>query len=161
MLIPRMIRALKLDATLFEEVEHDPSAMGQAASVVLIASVMSGIGGAIFKGGEGFIGGIIASLIGWVAWSGVTYLVGTSLFGGKADMGEMLRALGFAYTPWCLGIVPVIGHIAGFFLSIAAMVIATRQALDFTTGKAVGTVVIGVFAYAIVLIVLAFLRILF
>ncbi len=35
----RMIRAAKLDINLYEEVEADPQAMGQAMTVVILSSV--------------------------------------------------------------------------------------------------------------------------
>ena len=40
----RMIRAAKLDVTLYEEVEADMGAMGQAMGVVILSSVAAGIG---------------------------------------------------------------------------------------------------------------------
>ena len=43
-LVNRMVRAAKLDSALYEEVEADSSALGQAMGVVVIASVAAGIG---------------------------------------------------------------------------------------------------------------------
>ena len=40
----RMIRAAKLDVNLYEEVEADKGAMGQAMGVVILSSVAAGIG---------------------------------------------------------------------------------------------------------------------
>jgi len=39
-----MIRAAKLDVSLYEEVEADKGAMGQAMGVVILSSVAAGIG---------------------------------------------------------------------------------------------------------------------
>ena len=41
----RIIRAVKLDAGLFEEIEADKGAMGQAIGVVVLSSVATGVGG--------------------------------------------------------------------------------------------------------------------
>lgn len=71
----RMIRASTLQVALYEEVEHDESATGQAALVVAIVAVASAIGG--IDGGIGaVIGGLIAAIAGWLVWAGVTYLMG-------------------------------------------------------------------------------------
>jgi len=156
-LLQRMLRAAKLDANLYEEVEHDPNATMQAGAVVLIASFLSGLGLLFFTGVGGLFRGILQALIGWVIWSFITYFVGTRLFGGKADMGEMLRVLGFAYTPMALGIIPVIGSIVGFVWWIVAAVVATRQGLDVTTGKAIGTIVVGIIGYLIVVLIFGML----
>jgi hypothetical protein len=55
-----------------------------------------------------------------------------------------------------VGILPLIGGLLGFAISIwmlIAMVIAVRHALDYTsTGRAVGVVLIGWLAYAILLL---------
>ena len=40
----RMIRAAKLDASLYEEVEADHGATGQASAVVIMSSIAAGIG---------------------------------------------------------------------------------------------------------------------
>ena len=49
MLVNRMIRAARLDTSLYEEVEHDQSATSQAMQVVLIVALASGIGSALWK----------------------------------------------------------------------------------------------------------------
>src|SRR3954452_16972454 len=157
MLFERMMRAARLDVNLYEEVEADLSATGQASTVVGIVAVCGGIGAALAQimagntGGVvlGFIGGLIMSFVGWIAWAYITYWVGTSIFKGTATPGEMLRTIGFAQTPGILNIlafVPVLGGIVGlvvFVWLIIAGVVAIRQALDISTGQAVITAIIG------------------
>jgi hypothetical protein len=154
-----MIRAARLDSNLYEEVEADLSATSQAATVVGIVAICSAFGGAIRfgTGAEGsvggavtaFIGGLILAFVGWIAWSYITYWIGTSIFKGQATPGELLRTIGFAQTPGILNIlqfVPFLGGVVSlvvFFWSIVAGVIALRQALDISTGQAVITAVIG------------------
>ena len=43
-LVDRMMRAARLDANLYEEVEADTSTMGQAMTIVVLSSVAGGIG---------------------------------------------------------------------------------------------------------------------
>jgi len=160
----RMLRAAKLDANLYEEVEADQSAMGQAISVVVITSVAAGIGQIGSAGIGGIIGGTIAALVGWFLWALVTYLVGTKILPEpqtSADLGELLRTIGFSSSP---GIIRVLGIIPGLYWltslvggvwMLVAMVIAVRQALDYNgTGRAVAVCVIGWVLQALVMIVL-------
>jgi hypothetical protein len=164
----RMVRAAMLDVNLYEEVEADTSLNQEALIVVILVSVASGIGaflGGVIGGdfGPALIGLIVTIALGIVnyyIWAYVTYFVGTNLFGGTADPGELLRTLGYASAPRLLGIlsfIPCVGALAGIVAAIWALiagVIAVRQALDFDTGKAVITVIIGwVIIFVITLIV--------
>ncbi len=155
-MLQRIIGVFKLDANTFEEIEHDQTALGQAAIIVTIVALLSGLGSGIAssfnaQGGGFFLSFILIfvwSYIGWFLWSGVTYLVGTSLFGGKADMGEMLRVIGFAQAPQILGIIPCVG-IIGIFWALAAGFVAVRQGLDIDNTKAFLTILIGFLVFMV------------
>ncbi len=146
-LTERMKGAALLDVDTFEEVEHDANATGQAAAVVAMVAAAQALGA---WGGPLAMGkAALAALIGWVAWSGITYLIGTKLFDGEATWGEVMRTLGFAHAPGVLavlGIIPLFGGAVRFallFWLLAAGIIALRQALDISTGKAVVTGLLG------------------
>ncbi|MDZ7830809.1 MAG: YIP1 family protein [Desulfobacterales bacterium] len=151
--VQRMIGAAKLDVKIYEEVEADKNALGQAMGVVLIASLAAGIGTLSRAGMSGLVIGLIAALVGWFIWAFLTYLIGTKLLPEpqtKSDMGELLRTIGFSSSPGVirvLGIIPALEMIAFLVAGIwmlAAMVIAVRQALDYSsTWRAVGVCVIG------------------
>ena len=161
MLVNRMIRAARLDTSLYEEVEHDQSATSQAMQVVLIVALASGIGSALWKlltlspidAVTGLVGGILVAVLGWLAWALVTYIIGAKIFGGTATYGEMLRTLGFAQSPnvlliftGILGGIPFLGGLLRLALLIwvlLAGLIAIRQALDVGTGKAIITAILG------------------
>ena len=149
----RIIRAAKLDVNLYEEVEADKGAMGQAMAVVVLSSLAAGVG-TIGSGGLGGIAiGTIVALAGWYVWAYLTYFIGTRLLPEpqtQSDPGELLRTIGFSSSPGLvriLGIIPGIGGIIFLVASIwmlVAMVIAVRQALDYTsTLRAVGVCCIG------------------
>jgi hypothetical protein len=147
-MVDRMIGAARLDVDTYEEVESDYSATGQAAIVVTIVAIASAIGGA-GAGGVGIIGGVLSAVVGWLLWSGLAYLIGDKLFGGTATWGELLRTIGFAQAPGVLlilAIIPVLGWIVQVVVAIwllVAGIIAIRQALDFSTGKAILTAIVG------------------
>lgn len=149
----RMIRAAKLDVNLYEEVEADKGAIGQAMGVVILSSVAAGIGTGGTAGMKGLVFGTIVALAGWFIWAFLTYYIGTKLLPEpqtKADYGELLRTIGFSSSPGVLrvlGIIPMLGNILNFIIGIwmlVAMVIAVRQALDYkSTWRAVGVCLIG------------------
>jgi hypothetical protein len=144
----RMKGAALLNSAIYEEVEADTTATGQAALVVVIASVSAAIG-ASGIGLAGAFGSLLLAIIGWLVWAGVTYLIGVHVFGGTATWGELLRTLGFAHAPGVLsllGIIPLLGSaitLAIMLWVLVCGVIAIRQALDFSTEKAVLTALLG------------------
>jgi hypothetical protein len=164
----RIIRAAKLDVHLYEEVEADTEAMGQAVGVVVISSVAAGVG-VITRGG--FAGivpvlllGTIFALIQWFVWAYLTYFIGTKFLPEaqtRADFGQLLRTIGFASSPGLirvLGVIPgltwIVFLIANIWMLIA-MVIAVRQALDYeSTLRASGVCLIGWIIQGLILMLL-------
>lgn len=144
----RAVGAAKLDLTVYEEVEADSTATTQAGGIVLISAVAQAIG-ASEAGVANMIGTLLGAVLGWLIWSGVTYLIGAKGFSGTATWGELLRTLGFAQSPgvfYVLGVIPGIGGLLRFVIAIwilVAGIIAIRQALDISTGKAIAVAVLG------------------
>ena len=164
-LVDRMIRAARLDASLYIEVEADTTATRQALFVVLIYSVCTGIGFGLVDLPSIDVGfffrnlfvGLLGALVFWFIWSLIIYFIGVTLFKGPstpwraiATYGELLRSIGFAATPGILMIFTFITPPVGLLISLVAlvwmfiaMVIAVRQSLDFTTWRAIGTCLVG------------------
>jgi hypothetical protein len=163
-MLDRIMGVFKLDPATFESIEHDESATSQAGMIVLAVAVLGGLGSlaaASFMEGTGASGGFFSSIIStfasWVVWSFLTYFIGTRLFGGEANMGEMLRVIGFAYAPQLLGIVPCLGSIVGLIWSLAAAFIGIRQGLDLSNGKTALTIVVGLVVYVGIALVMSML----
>jgi hypothetical protein len=160
----RIIRASKLDVRLYEEVEADTGAMGQAMLVVILSSIAAGIGTFERGGLTGILIGTIGTLIGWYIWAYLTFFIGTKLLPEpetSSNPGELLRTIGFSSAPGLIRVLGIIPGLAGLVFLIAsvwmlvAMVIAVRQALDYkSTLRAVGVCVIGWIIQALILIVL-------
>ena len=155
----RMVGAARIDPAIYNEVEHDTTATRQAAGVVVIVAICSAIGGA-GAGIAGMIGGVVSALLGWLLWSGITYLIGDKLLGGTATWGELLRAIGFAQAPgvlYILAVVPFLGWVVRPVVGIWVLVcgiVAIREALDFSTGKAILTAVLGWIAVMLLAVLL-------
>ena len=148
----RLLGALRLDATVYEEVEHTPDALGQAAGVVALAALaralgVSGDAGLI----EGLIGELVGGFMGWLFGAAVIWLIGVKILKHTSDFQELLRSLGFASAPqllYVLGALPLgplapVLVLAVLVLGVFAWVIAVRQALDVTTGRSVGICVLA------------------
>ncbi len=153
--LQRLIGAAALDAVIYEEVEADTAATGQALTVVIASSLAAGVGARAFGGttfgNVAFFG--VVSLIGWAAWAILTFEIGARVMPQpqtRADVGQLLRTTGFATTP---GLLRVFGILPGVTIPVfvitaiwmlAAMIVGVRQALDFqSTGRAIAVCVLG------------------
>ncbi|HTP42473.1 MAG TPA: YIP1 family protein [Nitrospiria bacterium] len=166
--LARILRAAWLDSQLYEEVEADRNATWQALGVVMLAGLAAGIGtiGHVSNFVFVFIN-VVVVLIGWAIWAVMTYWIGVHMLPEpqtQSNIGELLRTTGFASAP---GLIRILGAVPGLpdaanqflFLGVAvwmlvAMVIAVRQALDYTsTWRAIGVCLIGWSIQAVILIV--------
>jgi len=162
-MVQRIMRIFKLDKTVFPEIAADPKATTEAGIIVVAVSLLAGIAtGAQGKFFNGLIWELIAGVVlGWLLWAIITFFVGTTLFQGKTTIEAMLRVLGYASAPRVLsifGLIPCIGWIPaliGGILSLVAGFIAIREAMQFDTGKAVITVLVGWLVYFVLTLILA------
>jgi hypothetical protein len=151
----RVIGAISLDAAIYEEVEADPTATGQALGVVLLSSLAAGIGsrglGGTTVAGVVFIAAV--SLIAWAAWALVIFEIGGRLLpepDTRVDVGELLRTIGFASAPGLLRILGIMSAatipvfaVTGVW-TLLAMIVGVRQALDYrSTARAVAVCGLG------------------
>ena len=160
-MIERMIRASRLDINMFEEVEADTSATNQALLIVALVALATGIASLGTTGPIGLFVGVVLAIAGWALWAWIVHLIGTKIIPSHsthADWGQLARTLGFAQSPGILrvlGLVPVVGNIIFAVASIwmlVAMVVAVRQALDYTsTWRAIAVVLIGFIPYVLLM----------
>jgi hypothetical protein len=155
-LVIRMLRAVKLDKRLYEELGAETTATRQAFVIVVLASLATGIGAGV-AGVFTWAGlwsvwslliGLAGSLVGWLIWSIIAYIIGINVFKGSrvsATKRGLLRAVGFSISPAVLGIflfTPVIGGILWLGSSIwtlTAGIVAVRQTLGLNTCRAILT----------------------
>jgi hypothetical protein len=151
----RVVGAAALRAATYEEVEADRTATAQAVVVVLLSGLAAGVGARGFGGGRPSDIAFFAllALATWAAWALLTYQLGARVMPGRqtqADVGELLRTLGFASAPGMLRVVGVVPELTRAVFVIAAvwmllaMIVAVRQALDYgSTRRAVVVCVVG------------------
>ncbi|UCE84607.1 MAG: YIP1 family protein [Deltaproteobacteria bacterium] len=155
----RMLRAARLDSSLYEEVEADRRSIRQAVVVVLLASAAGALGAWLAgRTAPRVAAEFVEPFVVWLGGSVFAYMVGATFFRGpdtETDYAEVVRTVGFAYTPGLLrglAFLPVVElpAVGGIVLGVvivfaadlwvlAAGIVAVRQALDFTTLRAVGT----------------------
>ena len=157
MFLRRLVGAAMLDANTYEEVEADRNAAPQAFAVVVLSSIAAGIG---LHGASGAAATasftVIASLLALGAWgtfAAITFRIGSRTLATAethVDLQEMLRTLGFAAAPGLFQILaiftpaPVVVSVLVFGWTMAASVVAVRQALDFdSTSRAIAVCLIG------------------
>lgn len=143
----RMAGAMKADLKTFQEIEADPTAIGQAVTVILIAGVASIVGNVWRLGLSVGVMTLIANLIGYALWTLLVVLIGTKVMPEpttKADFNEAFRVIGFTAAPGVfnvLAIIPFLGPIISFVVWVWMVVIgvvAVREVLDYSnTGRAI------------------------
>jgi hypothetical protein len=160
----RVIGAAILDPSVYEELELDPRAFGQALLVVLLSGLALGVGAYGRLGLGGVVSIASASVFGWLLWAGLTFVIGMTLIRGartEATWGQLLRTTGFATSPGLLGILGIFPALSGFIVFVAALwillafVVAVRYALDYASfWPALAVCALGWLVYAAILLAL-------
>ena len=143
----RAIGAARLEIPVFEEVEADRRATGQALAIVVASGIAAGVGLTSNVVDAPVLHRVMLYLLMWVFWATASFIVGVYLMPEpqtQTNVGELLRTIGFAASPGILrifGTLPAVGEmIYGISTAwmVVAMVIAIRQALDYkSTSRAV------------------------
>ena len=156
----RLYKAITLNVEFYESVEADKSLTRQAMMTVALVAIVQGF---VVAGIApiALAQGVLGSIIKWFIWAFFIAFVGTKILPEpetESNTGELLRTLGFAYAPGLLVVfkfVPLIGFFIEplvAILQLAAMTVAVRQALDFSsTVRAVGVCIV---AFIVMLIAL-------
>ena len=157
----KLYKAIILDVEFYEAVEADKSVTRQAMMTVALVAIVQGFVVAGITTPIALAQGVMGSVIRWFLWAFFIAFVGTRILPEpetESNTGELLRTLGFAYAPGLLVIfkfVPIIGFFVDplvLILQLAAMTVAVRQALDFSsTVRAVGVCIV---AFIVMLIAL-------
>lgn len=139
----RLLGALRLDGSVYEEIAGDSAAIGQAfgvAAAAAAARAISAPSGAVST--QGFVWAAIV-LGFWPAASASVWAFARAL-GHSASLARLLRACGFAMAPFLLLIADVLDitlvRVSVDFLCTAlflgAFVVAARAALGLSLGRA-------------------------
>ncbi len=162
-MIERIVRALRLEPALYQQVASSPQYMVEAVMIAVAVALISP-GGYLFTGPNPVLTYLLQMvnnlLIGWVLWALITYLVGVFIYKGQTNLGAMLRVLAYASIPRLLGVFSLITcvgwalNFVGWLLSIVAGIIAVREVMGFDMNKAAITSIIGFILYILVSVII-------
>ena len=137
-LIGRMVRAAKLDPTLFAEVVTDPKTHANGVWVVGFFAIFSGFGTLPGAGATAVNIFTITTLIAWYVWAFTVFYAGSRFLrvpDHQVDRKAVMRVMAFACAPGLLRIVGLFLPISlGLFWGTAiwmilAAVVGVKQAL--------------------------------
>lgn len=167
-ILTRMFGAARLDPHTYEEVEADGSAMPQALLLVIVISILSGLGE--YFGGEGeildaLVFAAIRGIAFWAIWALMIYMIGGTILRSAdthANWGQVARGTAFAQTPGVLNVlafIPTVGPIITFVVFVwqfVGVVISARQTLDYGSSlRAFFVVLLAIIPSAIIYVIFA------
>ena len=152
--ISRLLRALRLDASLYREVSAPDGNTRQAALVVLLTAAAAGTEGLwVSASGAGLIA--VTHMLAWPVWAAGLWLVGVRLrtpSGETPGLQQVARAIAFAQAPGVFfALAPILyvtlGPLAGtvrslvFVWVMVGTFLAVRESLGLSNGRALGALV--------------------
>ena len=160
MLMDRIVKALTFKKEVYADVEKDESFTTSAWMIVVVAALLSALGGLRFETFGLSLGGVIIgtimAVIGFAVGALVINFVARGLFKADVNFGELVRTLGLAYVWNAVGFLGILGAIWGglgclvapvqfvaWIASIVSSILAVKEALDLDWGPTIVTVVLG------------------
>ncbi len=104
-MIKQAARAARLDRSVYTELYFDGSAVANALLVVALYATLWGAGAMAVAGAFNLfllVQTVILSLFSWVVLTFAVFLMGSRVFGGRADFQKLLASTGFAHAPLLL-----------------------------------------------------------
>ena len=129
-LAERLQGVIRFDPAIYREIQADPHAIPQAVAVVVVTSLLAGLG-------RNSLPLVLVwtalAMLNWVVITALIWAVGRLVVAGGADYARLLRCTGFAYAWFALLVgysLPLVGPLfawAGVLLSLVSLAIATRE----------------------------------
>ena len=173
-LINRLMRLIRLDTTVFDEVRLDAAATIPSVVVAAASMLLMGIGGWLwwmigtdFDTGSGdiflkstILGAVFAMAL-WLAWVFIVYLLLTQVFRAQADVQQLVRTMGLATVPLALSVfmfIPMLGFgvgVAALALTFGLTTMAIQAATNASPAQSLVANIAGFAVWAVVLAILA------
>ena len=167
-----LVRLIRLDVTIFDEIRSEPSATPSAIVIVFGASVMAGIGSWLWavQWGEveatevfikSLVVGSILQTLAWFIWVYLVFQVLARAYGARVDFSELIRTMGFAFAPVGISIlIAVVGFTIPFgVFAMTCAVLLTYFATESASSAEPRQILVANFAgfavFAVVMGVLA------
>ncbi|MPZ49556.1 MAG: hypothetical protein GEU75_09715 [Dehalococcoidia bacterium] len=166
-------RLVYLDLRVFEEVRSNPAATIPGVIIVVVATLIAGLGGWLWwlindfpLAGDIFvhsaiIGSLIAVVLWALVWLGIVYFMLTQVFRERAYVEQLLRVMGLAASPLALmGLIFIPGLSFGIGLTSLALTfgltsVAIKAVTTADTARVLAANALGFFVWAAALSLLA------
>jgi hypothetical protein len=167
-----LLRLARLDLTVFDDVKDEVAATVPAITVVVVATLLAGLGSWLwwfnevdYKNGEVFLkslilGGIFQVGL-WYLWVYIAAMVLSRGFGSATDMNQMARTMGLAFAPMAISLLVVVSILAVPFgvVAVGLTLVLSNVAISATTTADARQVTIanamGFLVFAVVLGILS------
>jgi hypothetical protein len=114
-ILNRILRLARLDTTVFDEVRDDEKELVPALIVAGIASLLAGLGAALFwefnfdRGPDNvwlnnfILGGLFMAAL-YLVWVLIAYVIVVQVFKATADLQALIRTMGYAAVPLAISV---------------------------------------------------------
>jgi hypothetical protein len=157
-------RLARFDYTAFDEIRAEPSATLSAVSVVVLASLMAGMGSWLWSVFEldrneteifirSLLIGTIVQTLFWFLWVYIVHQLLTHIYHAQSNFTELVRVMGFAFFPVALTLFILVGALAipigifAFSATILLSSIAVQSATDADAPHAMMATLLGFGAF--------------
>jgi hypothetical protein len=176
LILNRIMRLVRLDTTVFDEVRDDQRELVPAVVIVAVSALLAGIGvwlwllfitpsGLSVDHGKVLLKvlvlGTIFAVVLWAVWVAVTYVALVQFYKEQADLQALLRTMGYAAFPFGLSILMFIPGVS-FGIAMAAVVLwvvmsiyAVQAATAAGSDRVIMATLIGFAVFAIVMALIA------
>lgn len=167
-IVNRLVRLMKLDTSVFDEVRDDPKELVPALVIAGISALLAGLGAMLFWSGVAagkpdavFLNQLILGSIFLAAMHGVSalviYVVMAQMYKVQADLQAILRTMGYAAFPLALSVlmfIPILWPVFAI-VPLALLLVTTIYAVQSATGaesnQVVTASVIGFTVFVLIL----------
>lgn len=122
-LFQRLLRAIKLDGQLFEEIVSDPSLQSQSVWAVAIFAMATAFGTFTLISGTAVNIGLLSTMIGWYIWAFSVFYVGSRMLKAEAgaDRKTIMRVMAFACAPGIFRIMGIIPKTTAIIFTVTSI----------------------------------------
>jgi len=168
-ILNRILRLARLDTTVFDEVRDDENELIPALIVAGIASLLAGLGAALFwefnfdRGPDNvwlnnfILGGLFMAAL-YMVWVLIAYVIVVQVFKATADLQSLIRTMGYAAVPLAICVLMFIPVLYPVFaiVPLALLFVMTIYAVQSVTNADSSQVVIANTAgFAVMVLVLS------
>lgn len=170
-ILNRLVRLLRLDTTVFDEVRDDANELVPALVVAGVSSLLAGLGATLFfvvlwhesyrPDGVWFntfiLGGAFMAAL-YLAWIFIAYVVIVQVYKASADLQSLLRTMGYAAVPLAgalLMFIPVVWPLFAILPIVLTFVLAIYAVQAVTNADSTQVVMANVAGLAVFVLVLS------